>query len=164
MYPNIRSVTHNRLSLKPNRPERGATKQQRNKMRATEETLAILELNQDIVVPWVEALRSGEYEQGRATLFNKHYNTFCCLGVMELVCNPSVESDEELDELGTPEVLETPLRLKGASDLPQYSLEFHMGQDEFYKMGLTALNDGLEYTFLEIADLLEGKEINPIIK
>jgi hypothetical protein len=133
-------------------------------MKATEETLAILELNQDIVVPWVEALRSGKYEQGRATLFNKYSNTFCCLGVMELVCNPSVESAEELKGKGTPSALDRPLHLNDLIGTPQHALKFNdEGRDITGEVNLITLNDEMKYTFLEIADLLEGKEIKPNI-
>lgn len=31
---------------------------------------------------WVDALRSGEYEQGKNVLRNIEKNTFCCLGVL----------------------------------------------------------------------------------
>jgi hypothetical protein len=31
---------------------------------------------------WVEALRSGEYEQARGHLNDHKHNTFCCLGVL----------------------------------------------------------------------------------
>lgn len=30
---------------------------------------------------WIEALRSGKYKQGRSMLYNKLYDTHCCLGV-----------------------------------------------------------------------------------
>ena len=30
---------------------------------------------------WLAALRNGEYKQGKGQLFNKHKNTYCCLGV-----------------------------------------------------------------------------------
>lgn len=30
---------------------------------------------------WIKALRSGEYKQGEAMLFNKMHNSYCCLGV-----------------------------------------------------------------------------------
>ena len=39
-------------------------------------------MNQDIKQRWVDALRSGEYEQGRGCLHNSNGNSFCCLGVL----------------------------------------------------------------------------------
>ncbi len=37
-------------------------------------------MNQEIKERWIEALRSGEYQQGREHLF--HCGKFCCLGVL----------------------------------------------------------------------------------
>ena len=31
---------------------------------------------------WVEALRSGKYKQGRLALYDKHNESYCCLGVL----------------------------------------------------------------------------------
>jgi len=39
-------------------------------------------MNQDIKQRWVDALRSGEYEQGLGCLHNSSDNSFCCLGVL----------------------------------------------------------------------------------
>lgn len=39
-------------------------------------------MNQDIKQRWVDALRSGEYEQGQGCLHDSKYNSFCCLGVL----------------------------------------------------------------------------------
>lgn len=30
---------------------------------------------------WVKALRSGNYKQGKESLYTEHTNSFCCLGV-----------------------------------------------------------------------------------
>jgi hypothetical protein len=37
-------------------------------------------MNQEIKQRWIEALRSGEYQQGKDSLF--HCGKFCCLGVL----------------------------------------------------------------------------------
>jgi hypothetical protein len=37
-------------------------------------------MNQEIKQRWIQALRSGEYEQGEGGLF--HCGKFCCLGVL----------------------------------------------------------------------------------
>jgi hypothetical protein len=37
-------------------------------------------MNQEIKQRWVEALRSGEYQQGKESLY--HCGKFCCLGVL----------------------------------------------------------------------------------
>lgn len=46
-------------------------------------------MKKDVMVKWVEALRSGKYEQGTGYL-NKH-NELCCLGVLcEVLETPKV--------------------------------------------------------------------------
>lgn len=45
-------------------------------------------MNREIKQRWVEALRSGEFEQGTHRLRNRD-NTYCCLGVL---CELAVES------------------------------------------------------------------------
>lgn len=50
-------------------------------------------MKQEIKERWLEALRSGEYEQGRRRLMNEDNGTFCCLGVL---------TDLYLKEVGSP--------------------------------------------------------------
>lgn len=50
-------------------------------------------MNQEIKKQWVEALRSGKYQQGRETLRTKD-NKFCCLGVLcDLVAPDAWQTD-----------------------------------------------------------------------
>lgn len=39
-------------------------------------------MNPDVKRQWVEALRSGEYAQGRSVLHDVATDTYCCLGVL----------------------------------------------------------------------------------
>lgn len=39
-------------------------------------------MNQEIKVKWLEALRSGKYQQGSMQLKDPFNNTYCCLGVL----------------------------------------------------------------------------------
>lgn len=39
-------------------------------------------MDKEIKRRWVEALRSGQYIQGRSKLFEEYKGTFCCLGVL----------------------------------------------------------------------------------
>ena len=39
-------------------------------------------MNQEIKQMWIDALLSGEYQQGKDVLHNLKDNTFCCLGVL----------------------------------------------------------------------------------
>lgn len=38
-------------------------------------------LPKEFTEKWLKALRSGEYKQGEAKLFNKRNDSYCCLGV-----------------------------------------------------------------------------------
>lgn len=44
-------------------------------------------MNQEIKAKWLEALRSGRYEQGTGRL-RSIVDKYCCLGVLEDVVNP----------------------------------------------------------------------------
>jgi hypothetical protein len=54
---------------------------------------------------WIEALRSGKYKQGAHTLFNPDSKAYCCLGVLEQVCDGEIEATEfeEYETCPTPE-------------------------------------------------------------
>lgn len=43
---------------------------------------------------WLEALRSGDYQQGRQVLHNREANTYCCLGV---ACHIAGISETEIN-------------------------------------------------------------------
>lgn len=43
---------------------------------------------------WVEALRSGKYEQGPHKLHNKDNNTYCCLGVLCVLAGKEPDAEE----------------------------------------------------------------------
>lgn len=47
-------------------------------------------MNREIALQWVDALKSGKYQQGTGTLRAQHDDKYCCLGVL---C--------EISELGT---------------------------------------------------------------
>lgn len=53
-------------------------------------------MNKALKKKWVNALRSGEYKQGGNRLYNKKYDSFCCLGVLCDVAG--IDRDEIWDE------------------------------------------------------------------
>lgn len=57
----------------------------------TENTIIENKLPVEFKAKWVAALRSGEYKQGRAQLYNRALDTYCCLGVACKITAPSVE-------------------------------------------------------------------------
>lgn len=48
-------------------------------------TPAPFKLDPEAKKKWVEALRSGEYEQGRGRLHSPLENSFCCMGVARAI-------------------------------------------------------------------------------
>jgi hypothetical protein len=98
-------------------------------------------MNQEIKKKWIEALRSGDYKQGRGWL-RDHDGNYCCLGVLMEV------QDVDDDASWVPSV-------------PKF--ELLAGLDPNVADTLIALNDGISnggqvmklHSFTEIADYLE---------
>lgn len=121
---------------------------------------------------WVAALRSGKYIQGRGALHSTAPDRFCCLGVLcELavadgVVTPSPEGDmvEYVGLTGTDRnsaVPPSPVITWAYEVQPAYSVEWdllptalanELPPDGTY---LPSLNDSGNYTFGQIADLIE---------
>ena len=105
--------------------------------------LARFELPEKIKTSWVQALRSGEYKQGKFFLFTQTTvdgEKFCCLGVLCLIAGADKES----------------LRLNcHPHSVGMFDSETF---DVFYKgkyVTLPELNDGYKLTFNQIADIVE---------
>lgn len=87
---------------------------------------------------WISALTSGEYEQGVNTLYNSYKNSYCCIGVLGVVCGvpkESISSQPVFNEDYTPKLLDKiPEQLIGGTI--RYS-------DDYNELvgGLTELND-----------------------
>ena len=53
-------------------------------------------MKSDIKQLWIDALRSGEYEQGQYAL--KHHDTYCCLGVLcDLAVKEGICKEREVE-------------------------------------------------------------------
>lgn len=102
---------------------------------------------------WVEALRSGKYEQG--TRYLKSENKYCCLGVLCEISNiSSFISNFYLSEL--PESYYGSRR-----DLPYEvgqwgDVKTPLGNIEEFDICLSEINDNEHGTFKEIADYIES--------
>jgi len=120
-------------------------------------------MNTKIKQKWVEALRSGEYSQGRLQLYDG--TNYCCLGVL---CNLYMDEKNETWDYRTDEdeVIDS-YYFDGEGELPPECVldwaEIKM-QDPLIKINvdleaisLTELNDKLKYTFPQIADLIEAQ-------
>lgn len=117
---------------------------------------------------WIEALESGEYEQGTVSLYNDETNQYCCLGVLGVVCGISqenlngmgyftdvfsLEDQSDKDFLFQPLIssLETPIKLP---------------DDRITEVQtkLTIMNDSERKSFKEIASWLrENLELENLI-
>ena len=116
---------------------------------------------QEVRKKWVEALRSGEYKQGRGAL-NKD-NKFCCLGVL---CDLAVK--EGVIPPPTKGTI-SPYYLYGTGDhkvsgvLPQEVMDWvgaRSGAGEFWEpryRTLAGINDSDDSTFEEIASIIESE-------
>ena len=112
-----------------------------------------MRMPQEIKTKWIEALRSGEYKQGREWLLDNG-GGYCCLGVLQMC----VLGDVERDDAGHPERLPTaefwkqldPARVETST--PELAL------------GLAEMNDGVLAgvyegcrTFEELATIIESE-------
>lgn len=117
----------------------------------------MLKLKPEIKHKWLQALRSGNYDQGRSRLRNDH-GEYCCLGVL---CDLVGPNDWGAGEYSTyhntwkDSVTEIPF--------PEWSSFFWLGCDAFehelrgIQADLMDLNDNKCKTFSEIADYIENK-------
>jgi hypothetical protein len=118
-------------------------------------------INKENVRKWVDALRSGEYEQGKMCLCNK-YNKYCCLGVAcEIVYKNGVILSIEKLEYGKyyngnhvewPDIVK-----KWFGFYKTTPIRFEYNGRSY---GFIGLNDTAEATFEEIADLIEKEYLN----
>lgn len=120
-------------------------------------------MNQEIKIKWLEALRSGKYQQGEGQLRTQD-NKFCCLGVLCDIVKPEGWSDVNHDEwwhdgesgvLGHEVVALAGIERIGTLSKPiEYPPQDHPGDPNKMATALSALNDrGM--TFEEIAKVIE---------
>lgn len=131
-------------------------------------------MNADVKAEWVEALRSGEYEQGESFL-RRTNGEFCCLGVLcelavkhGVIPEPTLEPNasvyyyidesvqDSYDAWLPPKVKEWAGIEADEGRMPE-PLPFK-NDEKGTTNNLTGLNDN-GYTFAEIADIIETVEI-----
>ena len=95
-------------------------------------------MDPEVKAKWLEALRSGEYTQGRLTLHNRMSNEYCCLGVL---CH--VQDPESLDNM--------PIATMRAEKVPD---KFAAGLTHVRQRHLAKMNDKYK-NFNFIADYIE---------
>ena len=115
-------------------------------------------MNKQVKTAWVEALRSGEYEQGRGSLAQGYVTetptSFCCLGVLTALYLK--EAKLNWNRRGSRAVLGTAVQAwADLGDDPSVRFD-----GSFTTLG--SLNDGIgmdgpPLTFDQIADVIEGE-------
>lgn len=133
-------------------------------------------MNQEIKKRWVEALRSGDYEQGEFRLCYLDKNQekkYCCLGVLcdlatKELKNLSVTEEDDIASYNTRvyqyggkqgEVSLLPFEVMEWAGLdtsdPQVKIKTEKGEEYFED--LTRINDDYGYNFNQLADLIEAQ-------
>jgi hypothetical protein len=122
-------------------------------------------MNPAIKAQWVEALRSGEYEQGKYRLRNG--DKFCCLGVLCDIAHKAgvVEYTPASEQVAQDPGEETFDRYGDETGCLPLEVREWAGIDNSIpwvrvpgnKISLAGLNDGQGYDFDLIADLIEGQ-------
>lgn len=134
-----------------------------------------MKMNRENIQKWVDALRSGEYKQGFGYLNQadkRGESRYCCLGV---ACEVAIRNGLQLDKSDSMDGCRKVRTTNGGSSFHRYyynnhscdlpyavarwlgidrDMQFHY-QNSF--QGFVGLNDGLELSFSEIADLIEER-------
>ena len=134
-------------------------------------------MNQEIKTKWINALRSGDYEQGQGALKNTD-GQYCCLGVLcDLYDKHRMEEfgaescwavdtvmlNEYISVLGHPTEVGVPSNVVvDWAGLPHNNpdslvdLEDEVWEEKYqYELPIAELNDDHGLTFNELADLIE---------
>ena len=126
-------------------------------------------MNPDIKTAWLEALRSGDFKQGKSALYNTETDTYCCLGVLcELAAREGIvtkrpsESGDNVRYVGAdgrgsmsylPEWVANWAGIGGSfAHNPMVVDPDNEDETTF----LAALNDDKNKTFEEIANVIEA--------
>lgn len=134
----------------------------------------MIEMNKKVKGLWIEALRSGEYQQCSNRLNNG--KGFCCLGVLTDLYIKTTGLGKWIDD-GSPESptaktfegdyssehYELPLEVIHWAELEtvytnpvvHYRIEDEDGEAVWEEDGLANLNDEKKFSFIAIADIIE---------
>lgn len=122
----------------------------------------------DVKTKWLDALRSGEYKQGKNVLHDEATDTFCCLGVLcDLAVKEGVVTSEHYEHVNR---MVTSYDAEGAFTVLPIKVAEWAGLEDSDDMrravnpkvyvssepdGSVAYLNDLGYTFEQIADLIE---------
>jgi hypothetical protein len=97
---------------------------------------------------WVNALRSGNFQQGAGNLYDSDDNTYCCLGVAGAICGiPKAK----LNGVGFLDTVSTVKKLAEKNKIPTILIN---SEDDALPTHLAEMNDGLN-SFKKIAAYIE---------
>lgn len=107
-------------------------------------------MKKDIKVKWIDALRSGKYEQGQKNLRSLD-NKFCCLGVLcDIIDNKKWETFEKANSAKQT----YPYTYNGYTGILNYKMVTELKIKDSEQVFLTNMNDTGK-SFAEIADYIE---------
>ena len=107
-------------------------------------------MRQDIAIKWVEALRSGKYQQGKFSL-RSHDDRYCCLGVLCDVLKEQIGLEwRQKSSLTAPFVFGTQISVL-SNDIINL-----VGMKQTEQDILSSMNDLEEKSFAEIADYIDA--------
>ncbi len=108
---------------------------------------------------WLKALRSGEYKQGRGTLYCKKSDSYCCLGVLQAVQGKVEEQlTPTLDWLRAQGVAFW-AGGRGVGITTWNARDPHLCVRDGQYRSAGGCNDDLHYDFNKIADLIEARAV-----
>lgn len=110
-----------------------------------ERTVAFPLVRQETKDKWLNALRSGEYKQGKNALFEREDETYCCLGVLGN-CAFNLSRDM-MDGSATLH--------HDFSTVPGYMRPILAGTNQSLQGLCIEMNDTQRMSFAQIADVLE---------
>lgn len=107
-------------------------------------------MDKELMKKWIEALRSGKYQQGMRRL-KTHDNKFCCLGVL---CDISETGKWKVSSFGENSFVDDSYGDTNVY-MPPFEALTKVGLDYEDASELATKNDTQEHTFEEIAEILE---------
>lgn len=113
-------------------------------------------MKKQIAKLWANALRSGDYKQGRGQLRTEQ-NKFCCLGVLcnlHALAHPEIAAKQSRKDsyLGSLSFLSEEVIKWAGIKASNYSLKY---SGEVISCSLIRDNDGLKKNFKQIADTID---------
>lgn len=116
-------------------------------------------MNPEVKKKWLEALRSGEYKQGKDQLKQEQNGdcSYCCLGVLcDLFAKETGTSwDNQILKYDAMMPTEPVRNWAGVSSNDEFTVDVDDNEVNEGYARLDVLNDRHNYTFAQIADLIE---------